>query len=164
MTAPSECHPIILIRTHPLDGGEINPDSKIHGANMGPTWVLSAPDGPHVGPMNLAIREYISYLLWHLSVMVNDLIIVKLLAKEFGLTAWGMLYWVYIINPLRAKFFRGNINMYLHFMSFLHIDLTQVLKILPQVRPTHSILSMSWLLMSWRRKEPGHQQPWYWPS
>ena len=33
-----------------------NPDSKVHGANMGPTWVLSAPDGPHVGPMNLAIR------------------------------------------------------------------------------------------------------------
>ena len=24
---------------------------------MGPTWVLSAPDGPHVGPTNLAIRE-----------------------------------------------------------------------------------------------------------
>ena len=34
-----------------------NPDSKVHGANMGPTWVLSAPDGPHVGPMNRAIRE-----------------------------------------------------------------------------------------------------------
>ena len=32
------------------------PDNKIHGANIGPTWVLSAPDGPHVGPMNLAIR------------------------------------------------------------------------------------------------------------
>ena len=32
------------------------PDSKIHGANMGPTWVLSAPGGPHVGPFNLAIR------------------------------------------------------------------------------------------------------------
>ena len=31
-------------------------DNKVHGANMGPTWVLSAPDGPHVGPMNLAIR------------------------------------------------------------------------------------------------------------
>ena len=25
------------------------PDSNVHGANMGPTWVLSAPDGPHVG-------------------------------------------------------------------------------------------------------------------
>ena len=32
-------------------------DSKFHGANMGPTWVLSAQDGPHVGPMNLAIRD-----------------------------------------------------------------------------------------------------------
>ena len=31
------------------------PNSKVHGANMGPTWALSAPDGPHVGPMNLAI-------------------------------------------------------------------------------------------------------------
>ena len=31
------------------------PDSKVHGANMGPTWVLSASDGPHVGPVNLSI-------------------------------------------------------------------------------------------------------------
>ena len=23
---------------------------------MGPIWVLSAPGGPHVGPMNLAVR------------------------------------------------------------------------------------------------------------
>ena len=35
------------------------PDSKVHGANIGPTWVLSAPDGPHVDPMNIAIRGYI---------------------------------------------------------------------------------------------------------
>ena len=33
-----------------------------------------------------------------------------------------------------AKTIRGNINIYLHFMSFLNIDLTQVLKTLPQVR------------------------------
>ena len=33
-----------------------DPDNKGHMANMGPTWVLSAPDGLHVGPMNLAIR------------------------------------------------------------------------------------------------------------
>ena len=33
------------------------PDSKVHGANMGPTWVLSAPVGPHVGPINLVIRD-----------------------------------------------------------------------------------------------------------
>ena len=33
-----------------------DPDSKVHGANMGPTWVLSAPDEPHDGLTNLAIR------------------------------------------------------------------------------------------------------------
>ena len=32
-------------------------DSKVYGANIGPTWDLSAPDGPHVVPMNLAIRD-----------------------------------------------------------------------------------------------------------
>ena len=32
------------------------PESKVHGANMGPSWVLSTPDGPHVSPMNLVIR------------------------------------------------------------------------------------------------------------
>ena len=37
-------------------------DSKVHVAHMGPTWVLSAPDGPHVGPMNLAIRGVASIL------------------------------------------------------------------------------------------------------
>ena len=31
-------------------------DNKVHEANMGPTWVLSAPDGPHARAMNLAIR------------------------------------------------------------------------------------------------------------
>ena len=33
------------------------PDNIVHGANMGPIWVLSAPDGPHVGPMNFAIWD-----------------------------------------------------------------------------------------------------------
>ena len=42
-------------------------------------------------------------------------------------------------NPLRAKFFRENINIYLHFVSHLHIDATQVFEILPQIRqePTY---------------------------
>ena len=29
------------------------PDSNVHGASMGPTWALSAPDGPHIGPWTL---------------------------------------------------------------------------------------------------------------
>ena len=31
------------------------PDSKLHGANMGPIWGRQDPGGPHVGPMNFAI-------------------------------------------------------------------------------------------------------------
>ena len=37
------------------------PDSNVSGASMGPTWVLSAPDGPHVCPMDFAIRDA---MLW----------------------------------------------------------------------------------------------------
>ena len=37
-------------------------------------------------------------------------------------------------NPLRAKFFRVNINIYLYFVSFLHTNYTQVVEILPRVR------------------------------
>ena len=33
------------------------PDSKIHEAHMGSTWGRQDPGGPHVGPMNLAIRD-----------------------------------------------------------------------------------------------------------
>ena len=39
------------------------PDGKVHGANMGPTWVLSAPGGSHVGPMDFAIWD-VTGLLW----------------------------------------------------------------------------------------------------
>ena len=36
---------------------ENTPDSKVHGANMGVTRVLSGQDGSHVGLMNLAIWD-----------------------------------------------------------------------------------------------------------
>ena len=32
------------------------PDSKVHGANMGPIWGRQNPGEHHVGPMNFAIR------------------------------------------------------------------------------------------------------------
>ena len=40
---------------------------------------------------------------------------------------------------------KGNINIYLHLIPLLHIDITQVLKILPQVKPgsTYSTWSIS---------------------
>ena len=32
-----------------------HPDSKVHGANMGPIWGRQDPGGPQVGPMNFAL-------------------------------------------------------------------------------------------------------------
>ena len=49
------------------------------------------------------------------------------------------------LNPLRAKFLRENINISLHFMSFLHTNKTQVAEIPPRVRrrPAYSTESIS---------------------
>ena len=44
------CHDIISSQR-----GNNYPDSKVYGANMGPTWGRQDPGGPHVGSMNLAI-------------------------------------------------------------------------------------------------------------
>ena len=33
------------------------PESKVHGANMGPIWGRQDPGGPHVGPVNFAIWD-----------------------------------------------------------------------------------------------------------
>ena len=39
-----------------------NPNSKFHGANMGPIWGRQDPGGPHVGPMNFAIWEVTAWV------------------------------------------------------------------------------------------------------
>ena len=44
-----------------------SPDSKVHGAKMGPIWGRQDPGGSHVGPMNFAI--------W--GVVLNSIVIVQ---------------------------------------------------------------------------------------
>ena len=42
-----------------------NPDSKVHGANMGPIWDQQEPGGPHVGPMSFAtiwLQRHLSHI------------------------------------------------------------------------------------------------------
>ena len=41
-----------------------HPDSKVHGANMGPIWGRQDPGGPHVGPMNFAIWAALTEGVW----------------------------------------------------------------------------------------------------
>ena len=38
---------MVVSGIHALQVLHYNPDNKVHGTNMGPTLVLSAPDGPH---------------------------------------------------------------------------------------------------------------------
>ena len=47
-----------------------NPNSKVHGANMGLTWGRQDPGAPHVGPMKLAIRVYYETFRFNLSIYI----------------------------------------------------------------------------------------------
>ena len=51
-------------------GGATFPDSKVHGANMGPIWGRQDPGGPHVGPMNFVIWVFLEKS----SAILNDVI------------------------------------------------------------------------------------------
>ena len=59
--------------------------------------------------------------------------------------AYAQTHIIPLLTPLRAKFLRGNKNLCLHFMSFLNIDMTQVVETLPKVRQelTYSTQSIS---------------------
>ena len=50
---------------------------------------------------------------------------------------------VVLLTLYLLNLFRGNKYMYLHFMSFLHIDMMQVFEIFPQVRPGHTYSTSS---------------------
>ena len=48
-----------MLRNLEALGGKLmyaSQNSKVHVANMGPSWVLPAPAWPHVGPMKFVIR------------------------------------------------------------------------------------------------------------
>ena len=63
------------------------PDSKVHGANMGPTWVLSAPDEPHVGPTNFGISVHLqnlNFIIMGLEMELSQLIQVKGILRKHG--------------------------------------------------------------------------------
>ena len=52
------------------------------------------------------------------------------------------------------------------FLLFLDTDVIEVAEIYPLVRqiPDDPTSSIQWLLMTWPRVLPGHQQPGYWPG
>ena len=51
------CHALITgdLLAYGIKQQSVDPDSKVHGANMGPIWGRQDPGGPHVGAMIFAI-------------------------------------------------------------------------------------------------------------
>ena len=70
-------------------------------------------------------------------------------------------------KPLSAELFWGSIKIYLHFFFIIFRDWDGKgcwNSFLWKIKPLYSVYSLPKLLMIWWHKEPGHQQPWHWPS
>ena len=67
------------------------------------------------------------------------------------------------LTLLSSVVFKKHNFIYLHVPSF-HFEMTHLVEIFPcgTQGPTYLTQSMPLLLTTWRRKEPAHQQPWYW--
>ena len=63
--------PVLILQTT-----HVYPDSKVHGANMGPIWGWQDPGGPHVVPVNLAIW------VWHCACTVIIGLLVNFLSPD----------------------------------------------------------------------------------
>ena len=67
------------------------PDSKVHGASMGPIWDRQDPGGPHVGPMNFAIWDWLYCCETAPSKLVRRSIHDDILIRERLLYYWPFL-------------------------------------------------------------------------
>ena len=48
---------VLVLNTRVFATNILTPDSKVYGANMGPTWGRQDQGEPHAGPMNFAIWD-----------------------------------------------------------------------------------------------------------
>ena len=120
------------------------PESKVYGANMGPTWVLSAPDGSHVGPLNFAIRDVL-----HILPCLYDIMNVNVNCSgsptgifwrtwviapiDDGPALWDSV-WLYTC-PLRVRHYTENTNIFLYLSTLIQCDKSYISCILVQQNP-----------------------------
>ena len=100
-----------------------NPDSKVHGANMGPIWGQQDPGWPHDGPMNFVIWEisvqniYINVLteVPYLNIMIliysitQSNTILKMAHINFSVTSG-----VHIYSVLYQQYIHSNVTTFSH--------------------------------------------------
>ena len=96
------------------------PDSKVHGANMGPIWGRKDPGGPHDGPMNFAIWVAIcmagAILIKRVELRSSSYAVTEALDSEIFLSqrlpSWH--YWLHQLYSLltRKTKLKGDIHGY----------------------------------------------------
>ena len=85
------------------------PDSKVHGASMGPTWGPQDPGGPNVGPINLDIWVYTSNAWWdryRISIKIHKYSLYYMAVKHIILHIIHIRNWLmpYIVPWLYSKY------------------------------------------------------------
>ena len=105
------------------------PDSKVHGANMGPIWGRQDPGGPHVGPMNFAIWVIMAQVPlkqhWHIWATPSPLCLASVRASVYKyslyvlaviLFLWLCIRWSHFLKASSVLFYdeiRPNMTIYL---------------------------------------------------
>ena len=61
------------------------------------------------------------------------------------------------------KFYKPLLSIFLHYLSFPNIEMVQVIEHFLHGRqgPAYHTQLITWLLMTWQYKEPGHLQQWH---
>ena len=90
--------------------------TQIHVANMGPTWVLSDPGRPHVGPMNLVIRV-VSTVHWCLKARVWHHYYVNTMPPYQRPLYWLHRYDIHYTSHLKEKTLKLK-KMQIYFLCF----------------------------------------------
>ena len=86
----------LQVRKHVGSGGTIGsadvvelddvPDSKVHGASMGPIWDRQDPGGPHIGPMSLSIwdAKLLAGIVWKIWFYIS-MVVCILAVSNYGI-------------------------------------------------------------------------------
>ena len=77
--------------------GDGFPDSKVHGANMGPISGRQGPGGPHVGPKNFAI--WVNMLN-----MIRTLLMVWSSLPRHNSPAKCSHVYIDLVSPIKCKY------------------------------------------------------------
>ena len=119
---------------------------------MGPTWALSASDGPHVDPMNLAIRDITGgkdFVIFQVKREFRQ----QIVTTPVIMTPFMNINWVYSLRPgQNGRYFAEDIFICIFICIFnenVWISLAISLKFFPEVRINNIPALVQ--IMAWRR-------------